>query len=74
MTREEFYKAYESHLSDSPREIALRDGYEMHYQNGDIYKFKETLKPGRTPSSWSGSFFADDFDSSCYWNGELITA
>lgn len=74
MTRDEFFKAYESHLGDNPNEIALRDGYEMHYPNGDIYKFQEKLKPGRTPSRWSGSFFADDFEYACTWNGELITA
>ena len=74
MTREEFYKAYNSHLDDTPREITFRDGYEMHYPNGDVYKFQETLKPGRTPSRWSGSFFVDDFVYTCSWNGELITA
>lgn len=74
MTREEFYGMYESHINDSPRKIELRDGYEVNYTNGDVYKYQEILKPGRTPSSWSGSYFADDFEYRCYWNSEPITA
>ena len=73
MTREEFYKVYESHLNDTTRDVELRDGYEVHYPNGDIYRYKETLIPGRAPSSWSGSYFSDDFVKTSYWNNELIT-
>jgi hypothetical protein len=73
MKREQFYAEHAKHLKDKPKEIALRDGYEMHYPNGDVYKYREVLKPGRTPSRWSGSYFADDFEYYCYWNGELIT-
>lgn len=72
VTREEFYKAYKSHLGDKSTKINFRNGYEIHYPNGDVYKYVETLKPDRTPSSWSGTYMASDFTYACYWNGMLI--
>ena len=73
MTFEEFYKRYLSHVKETPRKIPLKfDGYELRYANGDVYRYEETLKPGRTPSWW-GNYAADDFTYHNTWNGEVIT-
>jgi hypothetical protein len=63
----------EIHPNDTGREVLLKGGsYERHYENGDIYKHEEILKPNSVPSSYSGSYFSDDFEYFNYWNGKLI--
>lgn len=72
MTFDEFYKHYLSHVKENPRKIPLKfDGYELRYANGDIYRFEETLKPGRVMPYW-GNFGTDDFTYCSTWNGEVI--
>lgn len=75
MTLNNFFKIMQDrHDTESPRKTNERGGsYEIHYQNGDIYKHIETLKQGATPSSWSKCYSTDDFDYASYWNNELIT-
>lgn len=73
MTHDDFCKAFRAHDGETPRKTALAfDGYELHFENGDVYRHEEVLKSNRTPSSWSGSFFVDDFVYTNTWNGEQI--
>jgi hypothetical protein len=73
MTYKDFETEYRKHDGETPRKVTRAyDGYELHYQNGDVYAFIETLKEGRKPSSISGSYFADDFTHKSTWNGQPI--
>ena len=73
MTREEFEIEYRKHDGERPRKNDLRwDGYELQFENGDVYRHEETLKPNQLPSSCSGSYFSDQFIYTNTWNGEKI--
>lgn len=70
----EFYNLYFlKHLADTPvRKETRHGGYELHYENGDTYIEKVSLKPGRTPDG-QGRYMSDDFDYTSTMNGMLIT-
>jgi hypothetical protein len=72
MTQQEFYEVYRKHDGDRPKKTPLKyDGYELRYENGDIYRHEENLIPGHTPD-WNGYYGMDDFTYKNTWNGEQI--
>ena len=73
MTYKEFYAKYEKHFHETPQRKQLAfDGYELIFENGDIYRHIETIKPDATPSSYSGCYLSDDFTYQNTWNGEEL--
>jgi hypothetical protein len=74
ITFDKFCEEYQKHDKEMPKRVERKfDGYEYHFQNGDCYIQDEQLIPGRTPSSYSGSYMSDDFTYKNTWNGEEIT-
>ena len=73
MTYTEFVNEYSKHDGEKPYKAQLRwDGYELRFDNGDVYRHEETLKPGAQPSSWSQTYFSDQFIYTNTWNGKEI--
>lgn len=73
MKFEQFYTEYRNHDGENPIKKQRRfDGYELHFENGDVYIYDEELKPGAMPSSYSKCYMSDDFTTSSTWNGQRI--
>lgn len=72
MTFNEFYKKYLEHVSEIPQRKPLAfAGYELHYANGDVYRFEERLKPGVKIGRDGCQWYHFD-EPRATWNGVLI--